>query len=222
MHVAAYIESAAGNRCRSRPSSSTWPRSACCSTGWSSARCVATNPAHAVRGPKHVVKRGKTPVLTADEARALLDSIDTSTLVGLRDRALIAVMTYAFARIGAVVAHARRGLLPARQALVGAAARERRQAPRDAGAPQSRSLSRRLHRRGRHPRRRQEPPLPHRRRPHRRADRQADAPHRCLPHDPAPRGRALGFKVTRSAATPSARPASPPISTTAARSKTRS
>src|SRR3954466_2208930 len=65
---------------------------------------VATNPAHSVRGPKHVVRRGKTSVLTADEARALLDSINTSTLVGLRDRALISVMTFAFARIGAVVA----------------------------------------------------------------------------------------------------------------------
>jgi hypothetical protein len=65
---------------------------------------LATNPAHAVRGPKHVVKRGKTPVLTSDQARALLEGIDTSTLVGLRDRALIGVMTYAFARIGAVVA----------------------------------------------------------------------------------------------------------------------
>ncbi|MBV9828306.1 MAG: tyrosine-type recombinase/integrase [Alphaproteobacteria bacterium] len=65
---------------------------------------LATNPAHAVRGPKHVVRRGKTPVLTSEEARILLDSIDITTLVGLRDRALIAVMTYAFARIGAVVA----------------------------------------------------------------------------------------------------------------------
>ena len=64
---------------------------------------VATNPAHAVRGPKHVVKTGKTTVLTAEQARELLDSIDVSTLVGLRDRALIAVMTFAFARIGAVV-----------------------------------------------------------------------------------------------------------------------
>jgi site-specific recombinase XerC len=64
---------------------------------------LATNPAHAVRGPKHVVKRGKTPVLTAEQARRLLDSIDVSTTVGLRDRALIAVMTYALARVGAVV-----------------------------------------------------------------------------------------------------------------------
>jgi site-specific recombinase XerC len=65
---------------------------------------VATNPAHAVRGPKHVVKTGKTTVLDAGQARKLLDSIDTSTVVGLRDRALISVMTFAFARIGAVVA----------------------------------------------------------------------------------------------------------------------
>ncbi len=50
------------------------------------------NPAHSVRGPKHVVKKGKTPVLTADEARILLDSIDTSTVMGLRDRALIALI----------------------------------------------------------------------------------------------------------------------------------
>ena len=59
------------------------------------------NPAAAVRGPKHSVKKGKTPVLAADEARALLDSIDTSSVVGLRDRALIALITYTFARVGA-------------------------------------------------------------------------------------------------------------------------
>jgi site-specific recombinase XerC len=65
---------------------------------------VAANPAHSVRGPKHVVKTGKTTVLDGDEARKLLDSIDTSTRVGLRDRALISVMTFAFGGIGAVVA----------------------------------------------------------------------------------------------------------------------
>jgi hypothetical protein len=65
---------------------------------------VASNPAHAVRGPKHVVKTGKTTALSGEQARELLDSIDVSTLVGLRDRVLIAVMTFAFARIGAVVA----------------------------------------------------------------------------------------------------------------------
>ena len=36
---------------------------------------LATNPAHAVRGPAHVVKRGKTPVLTGKQTRELLDSI---------------------------------------------------------------------------------------------------------------------------------------------------
>jgi site-specific recombinase XerC len=50
---------------------------------------LPVNPAHAVRGPKHTQRRGKTPVLQADEARALLDAIDTDSLPGLRDRALI-------------------------------------------------------------------------------------------------------------------------------------
>lgn len=62
---------------------------------------IPMNPASAVRGPRHSVKKGKTPVLTADEARELLDSIPTSSIVGLRDRALIALMTYTFARVGA-------------------------------------------------------------------------------------------------------------------------
>jgi site-specific recombinase XerD len=60
------------------------------------------NPASAVRGPKYVVKRGKTPVLSADQARQLLDSIDVAELSGLRDRALIGVMVYTFARVSAV------------------------------------------------------------------------------------------------------------------------
>jgi site-specific recombinase XerD len=77
---------------------------------------IDVNPAHAVRGPKYVVKKGKTPVLAADEARTLLDSIpivkavaedgaavDRPDLVGLRDRALIGLMAYSFARVGAVL-----------------------------------------------------------------------------------------------------------------------
>jgi site-specific recombinase XerD len=63
---------------------------------------VPLNPSWSVRGPRHVVKKGKTPVLTAAEARQLLDSIDTSTLIGLRDRALIGLMCYSFARVSAV------------------------------------------------------------------------------------------------------------------------
>ena len=79
------------------------------------------NPAHAVRGPRYSLKTGKTPVLTAAEARALLDSIRTvrtvqhgdgtdteeplgePLLLGLRDRALIGAMVYTFARVGAVL-----------------------------------------------------------------------------------------------------------------------
>lgn len=64
---------------------------------------IETNPAHAVRGPKYVVKTGKTPVLNTDEARALMDAIDTTSLPGLRDRALIGVMVYTFARINAAL-----------------------------------------------------------------------------------------------------------------------
>src|ERR1700721_2907935 len=46
---------------------------------------VATNPAHSVRGPKHVVKTGKTTVLDADQARLLLDSIHITRTVTLLD-----------------------------------------------------------------------------------------------------------------------------------------
>ena len=78
---------------------------------------IEVNPAHAVRGPKHSARKGKTPVLSAEEARLLLDSIavvrtvalDDGTqkeeplLVGLRDRALIGLMAYSFARVGAAL-----------------------------------------------------------------------------------------------------------------------
>ena len=64
---------------------------------------ISLNPAHAVRGPKHTQRRGKTPVLQADEARTLIDAIDISSLPGLRDRALIGLMVYTFARVGATV-----------------------------------------------------------------------------------------------------------------------
>jgi len=64
---------------------------------------LAVNPASAVRGPKHTVRKGKTPVLAAEEARTLLDSIEASSPIGLRDRALIALMVYTFARVGAAL-----------------------------------------------------------------------------------------------------------------------
>ena len=64
---------------------------------------VSVNPAASVRGPKHVVKRGKTPVLEPQETRLLIERIDTTKIVGLRDRALIGLMVYSFARIGAAL-----------------------------------------------------------------------------------------------------------------------
>jgi site-specific recombinase XerD len=64
---------------------------------------MPVNPAAAVRGPRHIVRRGKTPVLDPAEARKLIDAIDTTTVIGLRDRALIGLMVYSFARIGAAI-----------------------------------------------------------------------------------------------------------------------
>ena len=64
---------------------------------------LPVNPAASVRGPKHVVTKGATPVLTPTETRALLDRIDTGTVVGLRDRALLSVLVYSFARVSAAV-----------------------------------------------------------------------------------------------------------------------
>lgn len=66
-------------------------------------QALPVNPASSVRGPKHVITRGKTPVLSAEQARQLIDAIDSSTIAGLRDRALIAVMVFSFARVSAVI-----------------------------------------------------------------------------------------------------------------------
>ena len=65
---------------------------------------VSSSPAAAVRGPKHTVRRGTTPVLSAAECRRFLRSIPVETVGGLRDRALIATMTYSFARVSAALA----------------------------------------------------------------------------------------------------------------------
>jgi site-specific recombinase XerD len=64
---------------------------------------VEMNPAAAVRGPSYSTKKGKTPVLDEDEARRLIDGINTDALVGLRDRAIIAGMVYTFARVSALL-----------------------------------------------------------------------------------------------------------------------
>ena len=64
---------------------------------------VPTKQAAPVKGPTHVVKRGKTPVLSVEDARTLLDSIPTDSPQGLRGRALIGVMLFSFARVSAVL-----------------------------------------------------------------------------------------------------------------------
>lgn len=64
---------------------------------------LPVNPAASVKSPRYSIKKGKTPILARSDARHLLESINTSHVVGLRDRALIALMVYSFARVGAVV-----------------------------------------------------------------------------------------------------------------------
>jgi site-specific recombinase XerD len=63
---------------------------------------VILNPAASVRAERYAVVEGKTPEISAKQARKLLESVDTTTLVGLRDRAIIAVLIYTAARVGAV------------------------------------------------------------------------------------------------------------------------
>lgn len=100
VHVAAYVEQHPG----SKPTVKQHLAAIRMLFDWLvTGQVVPANPASSVRGPKYVVKRGKTPVLKADQARLLLDSIDTSTVAGLRDRALIGVMVYSFARVSAVI-----------------------------------------------------------------------------------------------------------------------
>ncbi|MFC7694098.1 tyrosine-type recombinase/integrase [Paeniroseomonas aquatica] len=65
---------------------------------------VPHNPASAVRGPKHSATTGKTHMPTRDEAKALLTSIETDSLIGLRDRAVIGALFYTFARVSAATA----------------------------------------------------------------------------------------------------------------------
>jgi integrase/recombinase XerD len=64
---------------------------------------LETNPAASARDPTYVIKKGKTLVLDTKQTRALLEAIDTDTIVGLRDRALIGAMVYSFARVSAVI-----------------------------------------------------------------------------------------------------------------------
>ena len=101
LHVAAYVEQLT----RSEQSAPTVKQQLAAIRrlfDWLAAGGVLSfNPASAVRGPSHSAKTGATPVLDPQEARQLLDAIDITTPIGLRDRSLIGLMVYSFARIGA-------------------------------------------------------------------------------------------------------------------------
>jgi site-specific recombinase XerD len=102
VHVAAWVESL--GREFAPPSVKQWLAAVRMLFDWLVlGQVLAVNPAAAVRGPKYVVRTGKTSVLATTEARQLLDSIDTKTVVGLRDRALIGLLVFTFARIGAAL-----------------------------------------------------------------------------------------------------------------------
>lgn len=102
LHVAGYIEELW--RARSAPTAKQRLAAIRMLFDWLVVgQVVPVNPAASVRGPSHSVKRGKTPVLDPHEARQLLDAIDVTTPAGLRDRALIGLMVYSFARIGAAL-----------------------------------------------------------------------------------------------------------------------
>ena len=118
------------------------------------------NPASSVRGPKHVVKTGKTPVLSAKETSTLLDGIDVSTVVGLRDRAFLGVLVYSFARVGAAVSLRVADYYTQGPRSFFRLHREGRAVQRRPRAPHSASLRRRLPRGRRHRRGPPRPPIP--------------------------------------------------------------
>jgi integrase/recombinase XerD len=100
MHVAAYVEQL--GRTHAKPTVKQHLAAIRMLFDWLvTGHIMESNPAHAVRGPKHSVRKGKTSVLSAEEMHELLAAIDTTSLLGLRDRALIALMGYTFARVGA-------------------------------------------------------------------------------------------------------------------------
>ena len=101
IHVAAYVEQLPHSRATVKQHLSAISR---CFDWMVSGGTLETNPATSVQRPKHVVRVGKTPVLSDDQARQLLESISIDRLAGIRDRALIGTMLYTFGRVGAVIA----------------------------------------------------------------------------------------------------------------------
>jgi site-specific recombinase XerD len=102
LHVAAYVEGL--TRARSAPTAKQHLAAIRHLFDWLViGQILPLNPAASVRGPSHIVRRGKTPVLDPEEARSLIDAIDVTKASGLRDRALIGLMVFSFARIGAAL-----------------------------------------------------------------------------------------------------------------------
>ena len=101
IHVAAYVEQLPLSRASVKQHLSAISR---CFDWLVSGGTLESNPAMSVQRPKHVVRVGKTPVLSDEEARTLLESIPVHRISGLRDRALIGAMLYTFGRVGAVIA----------------------------------------------------------------------------------------------------------------------
>jgi len=123
----------------------------------------------------------KVTLLDGSEAEA-------PSLVGLRDRALMAAMTYTFARIGAVVAMRIEDYYPGGKrwwVRLHEKGGKRHEMPAHQKLEQFSMISRR----GRHRRRRQGPPLPLGGRQDGPVDGKPDAPRRCLSDDPPANGR---------------------------------
>src|SRR5208282_3750662 len=86
---------------RRPPSNNTWRQSGCCFPGSPKKECWAMNPAREVKTERFSRTEGKTPAFVEGEVQKLLEVIETTTHTGLRDRALLGVLAYTFARVPA-------------------------------------------------------------------------------------------------------------------------
>ena len=150
---------------------------------------MQTNPATSVHAPKHIVTVGKTVVLSSEDTRALFESIDTSTLIGLRDRALIGVMAYSFARIGAMLAMRVENYLPIGKGWFLRLREKRRQATRSPRALCARALPRCVHRSRGPCRGTESTPVLFGAAAHGSLDTKPNAPEGCVQDDPPPRAK---------------------------------
>ena len=63
---------------------------------------IALNPFLSVRFQKYQAVEGRTPEITRGQIQQLFRAIDSTTLRGLRDRAILGTLTYTGARVGAL------------------------------------------------------------------------------------------------------------------------